>query len=81
MQGAETYNMPFTNGCFYVEKNVNFFLKRQDPNGKYGLSLPLHKKYSGGVTNPMTRFTMGGHEPLDFSDIMHLINNLNNTCF
>ena len=81
MQGAETYNMPFTNGCFYVEKNLNFFLKRQDPNGKYGLSAPLHKKYSGGVTNPMTRFAMGGHEPLDFSDIMYLMNNLNNTCF
>ena len=24
---------PFTNGTFYVEKQINFFLKRQDPDG------------------------------------------------
>ena len=24
---------PFANGCFYVNKNINFFLKRQDPFG------------------------------------------------
>ncbi|MBR6516689.1 MAG: hypothetical protein IKT40_07500 [Bacilli bacterium] len=27
----ETY--PFTNGCLYVNKNINLYVKRQDPNG------------------------------------------------
>jgi len=25
------YNIPFSNGAIYLEKNVNLFLKRQDP--------------------------------------------------
>lgn len=28
----------FTNGCHYINKNINFFLRRQDPDGSYGLS-------------------------------------------
>lgn len=79
-KGNETYNTPFTNGCFYVEKNVNFFLKRQDPIGKYGLSVPLHIKYNG-VGNPLTKFVLSGHKPLDFSDVMYIANNLNNECY
>lgn len=29
---------PFTNGCLYVNRNINIFLRRQDPFGLYGLS-------------------------------------------
>lgn len=29
---------PFVNGCLYVHKNINIFLRRQDPFGEYGLS-------------------------------------------
>lgn len=29
---------PFVNGCFYVNKDINIFLRRQDPFGEYGLS-------------------------------------------
>lgn len=28
---------PFANGAFYIEQNINFYLKRQDPYGIYGL--------------------------------------------
>lgn len=28
---------PFTNGAFYVNKRINLYLKRQDPQGIYGL--------------------------------------------
>ena len=80
LQDGKTYNTPFTNGCFYVERNFNFFLRRQDPIGKYGLSKPLHKVYTGGVTNPLTRFSLSGNEPIDFSNIL-VINNGNNNCF
>ena len=34
---ASTYNMPFSNGAFYIHQNVTFFLRRQDPFGVYGL--------------------------------------------
>ena len=34
---SELLNMPFTNGRNYIEKNVTFYLKRQDPTGDYGL--------------------------------------------
>lgn len=28
---------PFTNGCFYINSDINIFLRRQDPFGYYGL--------------------------------------------
>lgn len=31
----ETY--PFLNGAFYINKNINFYLRREDPNGNYNL--------------------------------------------
>lgn len=34
----EVYNMVFTNGAKYCHKNIEFYLKRQDPEGKYGLN-------------------------------------------
>ena len=27
----------FANGCFYINKGINFYLRRQDPEGKNGL--------------------------------------------
>jgi hypothetical protein len=35
---SEAY--PFTNGAFYINKQINFFLRRQDPN-KYNIGTPL----------------------------------------
>lgn len=29
---------PFVNGCLYIHKNINIFLRRQDPFGTYNLS-------------------------------------------
>jgi hypothetical protein len=81
MQDDELYNLPFTNGRFYLEKNINFFLKRQDPVGKYGLSIPIFKTYKQTVSNPMVRFGIDGHNPIDFSEVMFVMNNINNNCF
>lgn len=36
--GSELYDQPFTNGATYIHKDINFYLKRQDPYGIYGLS-------------------------------------------
>lgn len=35
---SELYDMPFTNGTHYIHKNINFYLKRQNPNGVYGMA-------------------------------------------
>lgn len=76
----ELYDTPFTNGCFYVERNITMFLRRQDPIGKYGLSNPLIK---GGevISNPMLTFNITGHTPIDLTPIIHNINNALTTCF
>lgn len=36
---SDVYDMPFSNGSFYIQNNVNFFLRRQDPFGDYGLNI------------------------------------------
>ena len=37
-QGAtEIPDYPFTNGALYIHKDINFFLRRQDPEGINGL--------------------------------------------
>ena len=81
MQDDKLYDLPFTNGRFYIEKNINFFLKRQDPNGKYGLSRPMYKRYSQTLGNPMLKYNISGYSPIDLSDIMYTINDLTNTCY
>ena len=32
------YDSVFTNGAHYIHQNINFFLRRQDPYGYYGLN-------------------------------------------
>jgi hypothetical protein len=76
----ELYDTSFANGRFYIEKNINFFLKRQDPIGKYGLSIPLFKG-SEARSNPMIKFNIIGYEPIDTSEAVDIINKLSNTCF
>ena len=80
IRGSETYNRPFANGNFYIEKNINFFLRRQDPIGKYGLSGPLFKKMPRVISNPLAKYVIKGYEPYDFSSIMSMFNN-NDNCF
>ena len=75
---SDLYNMTFSNGRFYINNNINFFLKRQDPTGKYGLSKPLFTTFKKEINNPMVKFTIKGNNPIDFSDIMYVINNTQN---
>ena len=37
----ELYDVPFVNGAHYIHKNINFYVRRQDPYGLYGLSFGL----------------------------------------
>lgn len=68
----DLYGIPFTNGRFYIQKNANFFLKRQDPDGKYGLSIPLHL-ITNPTNNPITNFVVDGGGRLDLSQFDEII--------
>jgi hypothetical protein len=46
-------NRPFTNGAHYIHNTINFYLRRQDPFGEYGL------QYCD-ADNPMTNLTPYG---------------------
>lgn len=72
------YNTTFSNGRFYIEKNINFFLRRQDPTGEYGLSTPLFKTTSPSVPNPMSPYVIQGNLPMDLTQIAYMIDNSNN---
>ena len=74
----ELYDMTFSNGRFYVEKNINFFLRRQDPFGKYGLSTGQFIKIEKDISNPMDDFIIEGSKQADFSGVIYSINNFEN---
>jgi hypothetical protein len=44
MPDSEIYDLFFTNGTIYIHKDINFYLKRQDPFGEYGLQPDYHKE-------------------------------------
>ena len=50
----ELFNSMFVNGAHYFHKNINFFLKRQDPHGNYGLL------YGNGTPTKVLNMTIGG---------------------
>lgn len=61
---SELFNMPFSNGRHYIEKNILFFLKRQDPTGEFGLlnfdSEAKYKSILGG-------YRITGWDPIDLT--------------
>ena len=67
------YNMPFANGRLYVHKNVNVFLKRQDPDNRFRLFRPA-------VKNPLRRFQVEGNPPLDFDYIQTITDSMVDAC-
>lgn len=76
----DLYDMTFSNGRLYIEKNLNLFLRRQDPEGKYGLSKPIWKE-TKTVRNPMEDMSMAAHEPLDLSETLEPSLSIFDTCY
>ena len=74
----ELYDTTFANGRFYIEKRINFFLRRQDPFGKYGLSSPRYERLLKEFANPMDDFIIKGSKQADFTGILYSINNFDN---
>ena len=75
------FDTPFANGRFYMGRTLTFFLKRQDPNGDYGLSRPMFKVYNQDVANPMQRFSINGNEPMDLSGVIYFVGNALSNCY
>lgn len=48
---SELYGMPFANGAHYIYKGINFYLRRQDPDGTYGVNITEDKATALGYKN------------------------------
>lgn len=56
---------PFTNGCFYVEKHIDFFVRRQDSFGYNGL---LHKDFPNDVVGKKKKENF--YEYVDVNEVL-----------
>ena len=74
---SELYDLPFSNGRLYIEKNINFFLKRQDPRGDYKLSKPLNYK----EPHPLSQYIIPGAEEVNISRFETFINDGITECY
>lgn len=76
-RGEELYDTPFMNGRFYMEKNINFFLRRQDPFGKYGLSIPINPQ----VMNQITTYTLNAKTKKIDTSIIDMVEKGMDVCY
>ena len=67
----DLYDMIFANGRFYIHTNMNFFLRRQDPQNAYHLQSPNIEKY-----NPLKKFRIMGRDKVDTSSAIYSLDNL-----
>ena len=67
------YNMPFANGRLYIHKNVNLFVRRQDPHNDYKLFRP-------SPVNPLRRFQVESDARLDFDAIKIITDSMVDAC-
>ena len=78
----ELYDTPFTNGCHYIHKNINFFLQRQDPVGDYYMSKPENDYDEKTNTyNTMRNYRRMGWSNIDFSGAKYIENEIDNSCY
>lgn len=67
------YNMPFTNGRLYIHRNLNVYVRRQDPHDDYKLFRPSQN-------NPLRRYQIEGEAKLDFDYIQQIIDSMVDAC-
>lgn len=73
---SDLNDITFTNNAFYIEKNINFYLRRQDPYGDYGL------KYVEGKTgsdNNLANLDISGNK-FDTSYYNYILEENNSLC-
>ena len=59
-----------------IEKGFNIFVRRQDPNGNYGM---LWGK--GEKKHPMKKYFIQGNDAMDLSIIRYVLDKAGNVCF
>ena len=67
------YNMPFTNGRLYVHKNINVFVRRQDPHNDFHIFKPA-------FNNPLRRFQVEGNAKLSLDYYSYIIDSMVDSC-
>ena len=67
------YNLPFTNGRTYIQKNINVFVRRQDPFNDNSLFKPTEK-------NPLKRYQIEGDKRIDFDLIKYITDSMIDAC-
>jgi len=75
---SELLNMPFSNGRHYINKNVTFYLKRQDPLGENGL---LKFDKTADYKNRLNSYRIEGWNPIDLSGIEYNLGKLGEICY
>ena len=72
-QDSDIYDRPFANGAIYLHGDVNFFVRRQDPDGRYGL------QYTYERVGDYANFTISGNKK-DMPDVDYKTIEYNSQC-
>ena len=72
-QDSDIYDRPFANGAIYLHGDVNFFVRRQDPDGRYGL------QYTYERVGDYANFTISGNKK-DMPDVDYKTIESKNQC-
>jgi hypothetical protein len=75
----ELYDRPFSNGCIYINNNINLFLKRQDPHGIYYMLNYWENEEGVNVKEKLRVLNKWGFK-IDTSRVAYLINDLTELC-
>lgn len=58
-QDSDIYDRMYANGAVYINMNINFYLRRQDPYGLYGLQYTSNGS-SSSYNEDVIKFSIGG---------------------
>jgi hypothetical protein len=72
----ELYDTPFANGRFYIEKDIRFYNRRQDADGRFGLLFAKNP-----ILTPPTDFFSIEGENFYLDQVFDFYNNINNVCY
>lgn len=78
LSGSNLYDAPFANGAIYLQNNINLFLKRQDPENKYGLARPEEKMVKS--IGSLSGISVWGKPKTDLRYLLVTDNNETNVC-
>ena len=72
----ELFDTPFANGRFYIEKDIRFYNRRQDADGRFGLLFAKNP-----ILTPPTDFFSIEGDTFNTDQAFDFYNNINNVCY